>query len=157
FFFIHTMQRDWKVFDLLRVNMPTKLPVVLSRDEVRALLGTVRNPMRRAALTTIYALGLRIGEGLRLETGDIDSARMTVWVRDGQRREGPWHSAAPTVAPSPPTVLEDQPPAFDDHVPVRIAPRARAPRRNHAAENDHRRAQRHPPRKTCHRPHPAAQ
>jgi site-specific recombinase XerD len=84
FFFIHTMQRDWKVLDLLRVNKPTKLPVVLARTEVRTLLTAVRHPMRRVALTTMYALGLRISEGLRLETGDIDSARMTVWVRDGK-------------------------------------------------------------------------
>lgn len=35
-------------------------------------------------LATIYALGLRIGEGLRLETKDIDSGRQMVWVRDGK-------------------------------------------------------------------------
>ncbi len=84
FFFIHTMQRDWAIFDLLRVNRPSTLPVVLSRTEVRAILGAVRNPVRRMALTTIYALGLRIGEGLALEPGDIDGERLIVWVRDGK-------------------------------------------------------------------------
>src|SRR6185295_2798097 len=33
FFFIHTLQRDWSIFDLLRVNKPRLLPVVLSQDE----------------------------------------------------------------------------------------------------------------------------
>jgi len=84
FLFIHTMQRDWKIFDLLRVNMPRTLPVVLSRGEVRAVLSVVRHPVRRMALTTIYALGLRLGEGLALEAGDIDSERLMVWVRDGK-------------------------------------------------------------------------
>lgn len=84
FFFIHTMQRDWKVLDLLRVNKPRTLPVVLGRGEVRELLAVVRNPVRRVALTTIYALGLRIGEGLALQAGDIDSQRLMVWVRDGK-------------------------------------------------------------------------
>lgn len=84
FFFIHTMARDWKIFDLLRVKMPRTLPVVLSRGEVRAVLGAVRHPVRRMALTTIYALGLRLGEGLALEAGDIDSERLMVWVRDGK-------------------------------------------------------------------------
>jgi len=60
------------------------LPVVLSTAEVRTLLSAVRHPVRRMALTTIYALGLRLGEGLRLETGHIDSARQLVWVRDGK-------------------------------------------------------------------------
>jgi site-specific recombinase XerD len=84
FFFIHTLQRDWPVFDLLRVNKPRMLPVVLSTGEVRALLAAVRHPVRRIALSTIYALGLRLGEGLRLETGHIDGERLLVWVRDGK-------------------------------------------------------------------------
>lgn len=84
FFFIHTMHRDWKVFDLLRVHKPRMLPVVLSRGEVRTILGAVRHPVRRMALTTIYALGLRLGEGLSLEAGDIDSEWLMVWVRDGK-------------------------------------------------------------------------
>jgi integrase/recombinase XerD len=84
FFFIHTMQRDWKVFDLLRVHKPRSLPVVLSRAEVRTVLAAVRHPVRRMALTTIYALGLRLGEGLSLEAGHIDSERLMVWVRDAK-------------------------------------------------------------------------
>lgn len=84
FFFIHTLHRDWPVFDLLRVNSPRKLPVVLGRDEVRSLLSAIRHPVRRIALTTIYALGLRLNEGLGLQTGHIDSGRLLVWVRDGK-------------------------------------------------------------------------
>lgn len=84
FFFIQTMKREWAVFDLLRVRTPRTLPVVLSTAEVRSLLGTVRHPARRVALATIYALGLRLGEGLALETGHIDAGRSLVWVRDGK-------------------------------------------------------------------------
>lgn len=84
FFFIHTMHRDWKVFDVLRVHKPRILPVVLSSGEVRSVLRVVRDPVRRMALTTIYALGLRLNEGLSLETGHIDGERLTVWVRDGK-------------------------------------------------------------------------
>lgn len=84
FFFIHTLHRDWPVFDLLRVNNPRKLPVVLGRNEVRAVLSAVRLPVRRMALTTIYALGLRLNEGLHLQSGHIDGGRLLVWVRDGK-------------------------------------------------------------------------
>jgi integrase/recombinase XerD len=84
FFFLHTMHCDWKVFDLLRVNKPRLLPVVLSQGEVRAVLEAVRHPVRRVALATIYALGLRLNEGLSLEAGHIDSQRLIVWVRDGK-------------------------------------------------------------------------
>lgn len=84
FFFVHTLRRDWPVFDLLRVHKPRMLPVVLSPQEVRAVLSAVRHPARRMALCTIYALGLRLGEGLRLQSSDVDSARLMVWVRDGK-------------------------------------------------------------------------
>ena len=84
FFFMHTLQRDWPVFELLRVHTPRMLPVVLSPNEVRQVLSAVRHPVRRMALGTIYALGLRLGEGLRLQTEDVDSARLLVWVRDGK-------------------------------------------------------------------------
>jgi site-specific recombinase XerD len=84
FFFVHTLQRDWAVFDILRVHKPRLLPVVMSPKEVRSVLGAVRHPVRRMALTTIYALGLRLNEGLDLETGHIDGARLMVWVRDGK-------------------------------------------------------------------------
>jgi integrase/recombinase XerD len=84
FFFVHTLQRDWPVFGLLRVHKPRMLPVVLSPGEVREVLSAVRHPARRMALVTIYALGLRLGEGLRQQSNDVDSERLTVWVRDGK-------------------------------------------------------------------------
>ena len=56
----------------------------LSAAEVRSTLAAVRLPVRCVALTTIYALGLRLGEGLALEAGHVDHARRVVWVRDGK-------------------------------------------------------------------------
>lgn len=84
FFVAHTLGRDWSVLDLISVARTKKLPVVLSRPEVRKLLGVVRRPMYKIALTTIYGLGLRLGEALALRAEDIDSDRCMVWVRNGK-------------------------------------------------------------------------
>lgn len=84
FFFVDTMQRDWSVFDLVRARRALKLPVVLSTREVRAIFAAVEQPVYRMAFITLYAFGLRINEGLHLETGDIDADRNTLWVRDGK-------------------------------------------------------------------------
>jgi site-specific recombinase XerD len=81
FFFLRTLQRDWQVFELLRVHKPRRLPVVLSAGEVRAVLQAVRHPVRRMALTSIYALGLRLNEALPLASEDIDGQRLMVWLR----------------------------------------------------------------------------
>ena len=84
FFFTHTLQRDYAVFELMRVNKPRTLPNVLSRDEVKRLLSVVEHPVRRMALTSIYALGLRLGEGLSLATSQIQSSRQLVIVKNGK-------------------------------------------------------------------------
>lgn len=84
FFFQRTLGVDWDVFGLMRVKRASRLPVVLGRREVQQVLGAIRLPVRRLALTTLYALGLRLGEGLRLETEHIDSSRLLVWIRDGK-------------------------------------------------------------------------
>lgn len=84
FFFTHSVPRDWAVFELMRVKHPSRLPIVLSTTEVRTMLSMVRHPVRRMALTTIYALGLRLGEGLKLQTEHIDGQRLMVSVRNGK-------------------------------------------------------------------------
>ena len=84
FLFERTLQRSWPTFDLIRPPQQRKLPAVLSLDEVHHLLGSVRLPRYRACLTTIYAAGLRLGEGVNLRVSQIDSARMVIHIQDGK-------------------------------------------------------------------------
>jgi site-specific recombinase XerD len=48
FFYEHTLQRAWPLFELVRPRPEKKLPVVLSRQEVRQLLGAVQGLPYRA-------------------------------------------------------------------------------------------------------------
>ena len=84
FFFEKTLKREWLIFNLVRPKKRTKLPVVLSPDEVKHILSLVKTPTVRMALTVIYACGLRLSEGLALKVQDIDSSRMLLWVRNGK-------------------------------------------------------------------------
>jgi integrase/recombinase XerD len=81
FLFEQTLRRAWPTLDLMRPPKEEKLPVVLSVEEVRQVLGCVRKLHFRVCLSTIYACGLRISEGVSLQVGDIDSARMMLHVR----------------------------------------------------------------------------
>ena len=61
-----------------------KLPVILSREEVRHILARVRLPRYKVCLSTIYSCGLRLQEGTNLRVADIDSARLMIHVRHGK-------------------------------------------------------------------------
>lgn len=84
FFFEKTLGRQWNVFDITKPAKSKRLPVVLSRQEVRLLLGSIRNPQVKIALTIIYACGLRLLEGARLKVKDIDVGRKLLWIRGGK-------------------------------------------------------------------------
>jgi site-specific recombinase XerD len=84
FFYTQTAPRDWPTLKKLRFPRPKTLPDVLSIDEVRRLIEAVRTPHNRAYFWTVYSLGLRLQEGLHLQVGDIDSARMVVHVHRGK-------------------------------------------------------------------------
>jgi site-specific recombinase XerD len=84
FFFRHTTPRDWPTLQRLRIRPHKTLPDVLTPEEVRRLVDTVRTPHNRTYFWTIYSLGLRLNEGLHLQVGDIDSARMLVHVQRGK-------------------------------------------------------------------------
>jgi site-specific recombinase XerD len=77
-FFRDCLHRDdWTVFAEVRVAPPQTLPLVLSREQVAALLGAVRELRYRAALTLIYHTGLRVGEAVRIELRDLRETHTT--------------------------------------------------------------------------------
>jgi integrase/recombinase XerD len=84
FFFERTLEKEWTIFNLVRPAPEKKLPVILSRAEVRQILARVRLPRYRVCLATIYSCGLRLQEGTNLHVADIDSARMMIHVRHGK-------------------------------------------------------------------------
>jgi integrase/recombinase XerD len=84
FFSSHTIPRDWPTRQRLRVRREKRLPDVLSVDAVRRLIAAVRTPHNRTYFRTVSSLGLRLGEGLHLQVGDIDAARMMVPVHRGK-------------------------------------------------------------------------
>lgn len=84
FFYTHTVPREWETLEKLRIPRHKTLPDVLTVEEVRRLIDAVRTLHNKTYLWTVYSLGLRLNEGLHLEVGDIDSARMLVHVHRGK-------------------------------------------------------------------------
>ena len=81
FFYEQTLRREWRTFALIRPEKSKKLPAVLSRKEVKRVLGQIRKLKYRACLTTIYSCGLRLTEGRTLKVSQIDSKRMMLHIQ----------------------------------------------------------------------------
>lgn len=62
----------------------SKLPTVLSLEEVNALLQAIQHPRYQAIAMVMYGAGLRISEALALEVTDIDGSRGVIRVRHGK-------------------------------------------------------------------------
>ncbi len=84
FFYTFTLKRDWPTLTLVRAPHEHKLPVVLSQEEVKRVLSSIRIFRHRACLSTIYACGLRLSEATHIQIGDIDSHHMVLHVKHGK-------------------------------------------------------------------------
>ena len=69
--------------DLVRAKRPHHLPVVLTREEVRAVIGGLDGVTRLMAVV-LYGAGLRLLECCRLRVKDIDFATNQITMRDGK-------------------------------------------------------------------------
>jgi len=88
FFYENTIKRPWPTLLFIRPGREKKLPVVLSRDEVRQTLSHFQLLRYRVCLTTIYSCGLRLSEGTHLKVENIDSARGFIHVQGSKGRMG---------------------------------------------------------------------
>ena len=71
---------------LVRARKPRRLPVVLTRREVRALLGRLSGTAQLVA-SLLYGSGLRLLECLELRVKDVDFERREIVVRQGKGRK----------------------------------------------------------------------
>jgi integrase/recombinase XerD len=87
FFFLHTLKRPWMAEHMPGPRRPSRLPEVLSQEEVERLIQNAASRLHRIWLLILYGTGIRREELVRLKVGDIDSSRMLIHVRQGKRRK----------------------------------------------------------------------
>jgi integron integrase len=87
FFYREVLEREIPgLVDVVRAKRPVRVPLVLSPEEVRAVLARARGvPRLMAAL--MYGAGLRLLECCRLRVKDVDFHRHEITVRDGKGRK----------------------------------------------------------------------
>jgi site-specific recombinase XerD len=98
FFYTKTAPREWSTLGNLKIPPQKSLPDVLSVQEVRRLIGSIRKDYLRVYLWTVYSCGLRLSEGLHLQVRDIDKDRMLIHIHRGK-------GAKDRYVPLPPATL----------------------------------------------------
>lgn len=84
FLYRHVLEKPFpEMTALVRARRPARLPVVLTRDDVRRVLACLGGEPRLVA-TLLYGSGLRLMEALRLRVKDLDLSRNEILVRDGK-------------------------------------------------------------------------
>ena len=84
FYYDHVLQKPWPGADLVKPPNVTKLPDIVTLAQLQQICNTTRVLSYRVLFFTLYSMGLRLGEGLRLQVGDIDCDRMRVHVRNAK-------------------------------------------------------------------------
>lgn len=80
FFYTYVLNKEWNPKRVPRMKRPHKLPLVIPKQDVLAILDQVTNLKHKAILALIYSSGLRVSEVARLRICDICSKNMTIRV-----------------------------------------------------------------------------
>jgi len=84
FYYVHVLHKPWVNMDLIKPPKAQRLPDIVTVEETKRLVLATHTLSYRAFYFTVYSLGLRLGEGLRLQVGDIDATRQRVHIRDSK-------------------------------------------------------------------------
>jgi site-specific recombinase XerD len=97
FFYLHVMNRADLVVRIPYGRREKHYPIVLSVDEVLAVLAQLRSLRDRVVITVLYSAGLRLGEVCRLTVADIDSARMLLHIRQAKGHKDRYAPLSPVA------------------------------------------------------------
>jgi len=84
FYTAHVLKKPWVAPGLIKPPKSQRLPDIVTVEEAGRLFAATRMVSYRVFYFTLYSLGLRLGEGLRLQVGDIDGLRQRVHIRDAK-------------------------------------------------------------------------
>lgn len=87
FLFRVTMRRHDLVAEIFHLKEPVKVPLVLSKKEIKRILAMAPSPKARVMLSLAYGCGMRAGEVVRLKVGDIDSAQEIIRIVQSKGRK----------------------------------------------------------------------
>jgi integrase/recombinase XerD len=84
FYYEHVLRQPWVAPGLIKPPKTQRLPDIVTVEEAKRIIAATRVASYQVFFFTLYSLGLRLGEGLRLQVGDIDAVRARVHIREAK-------------------------------------------------------------------------
>lgn len=84
FYYEKVLHRAWPAPNLIKAPHSQSLPDIVTVAQMQQIITSTRVLSYKVFFYTLYSLGLRLGEGLRLQVADIDGDRMRVQIRDAK-------------------------------------------------------------------------
>lgn len=99
FYYDKVLHQPWPAPNLVKAPQVQRLPDIVTVTQMQQIIASTNVLSYRVFFYTLYSLGLRLGEGLRLQVGDIDADRMRVQIRDAKGNRD-------RFVPLPPSTLD---------------------------------------------------
>ena len=84
FFYTRVLHKTWDDIPLIKPPKTSRIPDILSVEQLNRLFAATNRLSYKVFFFTTYSMGLRLGEGIRLTVGDIDSENMRGHIRDAK-------------------------------------------------------------------------
>jgi len=87
FYYEQVLNKEKFFWEIPRPKKQTQLPKVFSQDEIAGIINSVQNKKHKVMLMLAYSAGLRVSEVVSVRTYDIDSNRMTIFIRQAKGKK----------------------------------------------------------------------
>lgn len=84
FFYTHVLKKEWVDIPLVKAPKTSRIPDILTPKQLQSLFQATHRLSYKVFFFVTYSLGLRLGEGLVLQVGDIDVSKMRVHIRNAK-------------------------------------------------------------------------
>jgi len=86
-FFYREIAKVSEKIDIKFAKRNKKLPVVLSRKEIKQIINSIKNSKHKLLLSLAYGAGLRVSEVMSLKVKDIDFEELTIHLKNAKGKK----------------------------------------------------------------------
>ena len=84
FFYTRVLNKTWQDIPLINPPKSTRIPDIVSIEQAKLIFAATNKLSYKVLFFTLYSMGLRLGEGIKLTVADIDSTNMRVHIRNAK-------------------------------------------------------------------------